>query len=797
MVRSLIYSSKERTDAKSILSVSNVTHTSCDVQWKNESSTTATFRVTHVTHGEASLSDGSLPTMSDFRVGGNTIRTVSLAGLGVDKAYDIRLYRLENDKILIQDTTEKGKYVLTVRTHPLLTNASTSSAAAIVKWRQRYPGSYRVLVSDTTPVPPDKPFQVIETTEPSGSGWYSASISSLTKNKRYYALIQASEATNLSGTKSYVDIGETTFVTSNTVDLMIDSYSATYADLSWDGTGAGDDEEDSTAEFSLTRWVEGSDGESWSSQTVIMDWAADTTKSFRATGLSPGTGYYFRLKRKGVDGISRTQSNRTIVTLTTTFGLADPTTTTRAKVEWSSIYEGAMYQVRYTPSGQTPIVIGGSSGLSITEALLKNLAPDTLYEIDLLVVENNSSHLIKSVTTRTQKNPEFSAASAGHTSILMNLDSQSDEPTQYYFRTDIAGSSGTFTVPNAQAVTRDIRELLPGTTYRITLYRYEYEQYVLQFGSVTYTTKSAPDVSTSISSTTAMLTWDTGYAGALYQIEVFRGALGGGGPSVGLYEDYTHVVLLSGLSMETVYHAVLSVKEPDKQDRLLVTELGDTQFETSAGATLHAVKILASSVELSWSLGEVKEDDGVAEFKIQKRKNPGGSYTDATQWIPHTVAGAKITGLEPGTSYNFALVRLGLDGKNSVQIIVEVTTKGSTLRVDSRTSTTVEVGWDSVYEGAQYKLVYTAEGGSPVAVDGSTGRMTATLTGMTPDTTYNIELFVIEDGGMVGTNTLTLSSLGTNSPVAVSNPTRSVVISGVFMGTIILVIMWLVMRRND
>ena len=750
MSRILVHSSNQRTDILSVLAFRNLVHTACEFVWKNPSEFTGIYRLRYIKANTQNFI--VTPNLSVRRLG---TKTHTLTGLKIGDRYQVRLERLEEGKWIHQSGKE-------ISTPKLVESVSTSSFASVVKWTGVTGATYRIQVFDTKPLVATKPIQQFEQDRIANSGSsYNAIFSGLKKDTVYHASIYTNEPTNSSGTKSFVLVKSLTFETSDTVNLELGSIFATYVDLSWDGTEAGNDEEDSTGEFGFLRW-ERINGR-WSNQTMIMNWTPDTTKSFRATGLKPGTDYVLRLVRRGVDLKSTFQSQHIITTATTDLGLTTPTASTRGQLSWEPMYEGAKYQIRYTGAGQTTKVVGGSAGFVNTSFRLTSLTPGTLYNIELRIVEDGIPHLVSTLQTTTDVSTSFSVLGSEFTSIKMSLDSPTADSTSYHFRTDIKGSSGVFVTSSTQTETRDVRELSPGTTYKITLFRFEHNQWVRQEGEVTETTKSPPEVISSIASGSALFRWDQVYDGAPYQLQVLDG-----GDSLGTYEgsnistgsDGKLFALVNGLSLGTRYTALLKVREINRQLNPFTTNLRDIGFTTSEGATLQVGTVLLSSVQLLWSLGDVKEEDGIAEFRIRQRKNPSGEFSDVTPWIPDSTTSTTITGLEPSTSYRFGLDRLGLDGQPKPQVLVDVVTLGDIeIRIEETNSTSLKVSWDEVYEGAQYVLVYTEEGGSPVTFAGGPIVQTgATLAGLRPETNYRLELYIIENDNLVGSSSMVLGT---------------------------------------
>ena len=391
----LVHSSNQSTDALAKIGVDNITHTSARFIWKNISSTSSHYRLVHKPWSSSSWVSNPSESVT---VSGSTSKTVYLTGLEANQSYNVRLERQENGSWVPQSH-------LVVRTHAVVTGESTSSTAAVIKWDSVYPSSvYRAQLYNSVPTPYIAPVRTLDASEVVLSdSSHVLVVSSLLKNQRYYAVIEANEEVDISGKKSFVPIKTVVFETSDLVDLTVSSPSGTFVDLSWDGTKAGDDEEDSVAQFQIDMWKR--IGTNWKYQELVMDWSPDSVKSLRVNNLDPGERYVFNLHREGVDGVKVRQSQQIIETPTTSIGLAGPTTTTRTKVEWPPMYSNARYQVRYVAQGKSPKVFGGDTGTTTNEALLTNLDPETEYTIELLVVENGSTHTVSTMTTKTQKSP--------------------------------------------------------------------------------------------------------------------------------------------------------------------------------------------------------------------------------------------------------------------------------------------------------------------------------------------------------------------------------------------------------
>lgn len=762
----LVHSSDQKTDKNTTPTLLSTTHTAGVFRWTNASSSTSVFRL-----GYKKSTSPTWLYSPDISVGGNATKTYTLTGWLPSSTYQVFLDRKENGIRVKQSSS--SPFWMTINTKAININTSTSSKAAVLTWNKSYTATYRIDVYDVSSSS-TSPVRTVENSSVTLSGsTYTTVMGALVQNKTYRAVFSANEAVNSSGSKQFVQVGQVDFDVSQTVSIQATDIKCSYVTLAWDGTLAGNDELDGIGEFKVTPYDHsiGSWGDS-------SGWLPDTTKTHTFTGLKTGNKYQFRLYRLGVDRSTVYQHLVVRSTLATDIELKSPTTATRAYVKWNPVYSGAQYVVKYRAPDVSEKTLGGS-GTSALEAKLTNLVADKAYTIDLYVVENNENHLVSTLETDTQIFPPQSVVLSRYTSILMSFDSPEDENTSYYYRTDIKGSSGGFSVSGTGTATRDVRELSPGVSYKITLYRLELGAWIIQKRGtdlpthITQSTLSAPGVSTSIGASTAMLMWNQGYAGGWYQVEIFNGSIGGGGSSVILYQDSEisgsssaagneRSVIIPSLPKDTEHHFVLSVKEPNRQGTDQIIELAKGDFRTSKGASMVINDIFASYVDLEWSPRDVQEEDGVAEFKILKMEIPTGSYTDATAWLPHTVTTQRISGLKPGTAYKFALLRKGLDGVGKTHAIINTSTKGipeTSLQIESVTSSTILAKWDAVYSGAQFLLTYSRLNETPTTV--GTGAMTQTeamITGLEPNTVYNISLYIIEGGSPVGVATSTLGA---------------------------------------
>lgn len=793
---SLVHSSNQRTDKLSTLEILDITHTACNTKWTNHSSVTSIFRVNYKKYTSTTWI-----TSPKINVGANSTIIYPITGCIPNETYKIYIDKEENGLRVKQSLS--STYWTNMTTKNIKINTSTSSKAAVLTWNKDYTATYQIKIYETAGSN-TVPIQTLEQSSVTLSGsTYSLVVKSLVQNKTYRALFNANEVYNTTGSKRFTEVGEIEFDTSSLVNIQVTNIKASSVLVTWDGTEAGNDESDGIAEFRYQYYSYAE--RSW---IEISSWLPDTTKTHVFTGLKPGGDFLFRLYRLGVDGSIKYQSDKRINTLTTTLELESATSSTRAVVKWGSMYSGAKYIVKYRASGVSEMTFGGSGTTSLLAKLI-NMVPNKTYTIDLYVVENNENHLVSSLDTDTLVYAPFSVADVGYTNVLMTLENLNDTDTSYYFNTAV-GSGGGFSVPGGNTTTRYVDGLSPGTTYNITLRQHEHGNWVLQKTPTgllyfSQSTLGVPNVSLSIGSSTVMLKWNQGYENATYEMEVFNNFIGQGGSSVIIYQDgqisgpgslagTERSVIVTSLAKGSKFHYVLRVKELNRSGAYVLKELTKADFTTSTGATLITENVFSTYSDMSWVPGEVLEEDGVAEFKLRHAEWPGGSYTDTTDWLPHTVTTTqRVSGLKPDQGYRFALIRKGLDGVGKTHAIVNITTKGSTLQAENMTSSTMLVRWAEPYVGATYKLTYSEKNGTPVTFGGgSTSQTEAVLTGLKPDTDYTLVLYVVEDGSSVG---IAMSALGSGSGRAITTNNSKAFMGLLSVAALVLAMLVIRMRK--
>ena len=723
------------TDAQAQMTLVSTGYTTAKLSFTNPSETSAQFRVQF----------GIAIVGPETTVEGGATAIIEATGLPVGGAPNLTLKRNEFDTWI-----DQGNVVSAPTKSIGDVSMSTSSAAAMISWPNTHAATYAIDTFNKTNLSQSLArYSTIPVVDGKNEISFQAS-----NTITYVAQILVLEG------GEYHLLKTVEFTPSDLANLSIDAIFATYAELSWDDGDVGQDEADGEAEFRLWRQIR--DGSTpW---VVLLSWTPDTTKTFTDTGLIPGVEYRYDLQRRGVDGATILQDKNYPFTKTTEITIGEIGSKTLG-FNWTSAYDGAEYTYK---------INGTEVNTSSLAAMVTGLSPDTDYTLEVFIREQGQTILMSSFTQKTDKSGFISLTLAKHTEVSYALHQFSSQtPSTFYVANEDESVRSNDFSTSMSITNMWLRGINPGSTHNLSLFRKENGAWVKQEAGeglvehITITTQDA-SVSTSVATTSAMLQWNEGYDGANYEVNLFYSAPSGSAvvpDEIIQNGDITNSsglrsAIITGLTMDTPYWATLTVTESNVSNVPEKILLQSFNFDTSAGATLITGEVKASSVFLEWQVGDVNEADGLAEFKLKKQEVSEGTWTDATNWLPHdTNSFANISGLKAGTAYKFELIRMGLDGSEVPQAVVSVSTKTSTLTIAGTASASIQATWTEIYPGASYLLMYTIENGSPETFGGGPiSETSALLEGLESSTKYVIELYVMEQGTAVGIATQKLGS---------------------------------------
>ena len=301
------------------------------------------------------------------------------------------------------------------------------------------------------------------------------------------------------------------------------------------------------------------------------------------------------------------------------------------------------------------------------------------------------------------------------------------------------GATGTYELSGLQA----------GSEGVLFLERFEVDTWIRQTSStsgVDYVQVTTLDtsVSMSVGSASASVSWNNpGVTGDyVYSLEIVNQ---NGVEFSSIITD--HSAIVPNLVQGDTYSMRLYVTEGSGQPTQIGKSSGVNgliEFSPSLSAQIQITDgPFASYISLDWT---ASASDSSAEYRVVTRDTSSGN--DDVLVEKSTSTSAIIADLIPGTSYIFVLQRLELDGTWADQSQTIISTPTTSISIGSVASKTVEVSWGSLYANAQYELLFNGTS-SGVTTDTS-----VILRDLDSDTSYTLELVVIEPNEAVGISKL-------------------------------------------
>ncbi len=377
-----------------------------------------------------------------------------------------------------------------------------------------------------------------------------------------------------------------------------------------------------------------------------------------------------------------------------------------------------------------------------------------------------TSVLVDSIVVTTDKFAELSQSNITYTTVDLSWLNVSSDTTTFRIVNEAgtAVSSETI-VPGSESGSASIVGLVQESTNKLYLERNEHGDWIRQTSSTSgldyvLTSMKKTSVSTSIGSSAAIVQWSQQHDTASYTLSVTDSSgntVTFPNSSVVTSNDQ-HAVTVPDLSNGSTYSVSLSVDEL-KSDGTSGVVIWSSSFSTSDSATFQVDETYASYASISWTGDGSNESDGIADFRVMGKKSSESTYAEYVASTPDTTNAAVITGLSPGTQYDLKLQRLGVTGSWNDQVQITLTTKTTAMSIQSIGSRSIAVEWPSIYTNAVYQLKYQAAGGIVQTYnDGDIQTVTAIIKSLSPNTEYGIELFVVEQGELVGVSKLALGS---------------------------------------
>ena len=386
---------------------------------------------------------------------------------------------------------------------------------------------------------------------------------------------------------------------------------------------------------------------------------------------------------------------------------------------------------------------------------------------------------LSSTTITTDPFAGLSLTGSGYTNVTVSWENVSSSSADFRIvNEDGSFESENVTVSGSGSGIYTVTGLQASSTEKYFLQRWEIDSWIQQTSSTSgldYVQSTTKDTSITIAvgSSSASVSWvDPGVTDVTYSLNVvnqdnveFPASISG------------NSAIVQDLNQGDVYQLSLFVQEGSGE----ITQVskssgvdGVIEFTPSVSAAIVVESgPFASYVELDWS----DSVDGTgASYRIVSRDTSSGS--DDVVIDSATITNATIADLTPGNSYIFVLQRLELDGSFQDQSQTLITTPSTSISIGSVGSSTLQVSWDQIYDGANFELLFNGES------SGVTQDTSVILRDLQPATSYDLQLTVVELNESVGLSKLgvtTNKSLVETLKLSVTLPILAVVIIVIIM----------------
>lgn len=375
----------------------------------------------------------------------------------------------------------------------------------------------------------------------------------------------------------------------------------------------------------------------------------------------------------------------------------------------------------------------------------------------------------KSVTTDA-----FAGLSLGdvtYSTVSLSWKNVSSSSAQFRIVDDASFESESVEVDGGSIGTQSVTGLEPGTSTKFYLQRYEVDTWIQQTSStsgIDYVISSNHDSSLTVvtGSSSASLSWSnpTNVSSPTYIVKYLES---GASTETNASVSGTQSVI-PDLDAGKSYVTRLYVQEGS-----VISLLDEVSFTTSSSVAMTISDgPFASYIDLDWT---DSVDSSGSNYRITNRTSGG----DDVLVDSSVTTSATIRDLIPGDTYVFVLQRLELDGSWEDQSQITTTTLSTSVGIGSVGSRTLEVSWGSLYEGADFELLYNGTS------SGRTSETGVIIRDLDANTAYTLELVVHELGEAVG-----LSTLGMTTNKSLTQRSLPVVIpAAIIIAVILLIIM--------
>ncbi|KYO22132.1 receptor-type tyrosine-protein phosphatase eta isoform A [Alligator mississippiensis] len=380
------------------------------------------------------------------------------------------------------------------------------------------------------------------------------------------------------------------------------------------------------------------------------------------------------------------------------------------------------------------------------QAVIMGLEPGTLYNFTIYppAPDNTTRGDGNSMSVYTKPSPVFDIQAIDISTDYVNLTWKNNDSDADNYTYMILGDSASF--PNItifqerQAV---ITGLKPGTLYNITIYPLAPDNATKGDGNSTIVyTKPSPVFAVQaihISTDQVNLTWKNNDAAAAkytYEIQFFKD----GNLTVWPEKPQIMGAVITGLEPGTLYNFTIYPLAPDNTTR---GDGNSTSVYTKPSPVfaVQAINISTDQVSLTWK----NNDAAAAKYTYEIQFFKDGNLTFWPE--KPQITGAVITGLEPGTLYNFTIYPLAPDNTtrgdgNSTSVYTEPSPVFDIQAIDISTDY-VNLTWKND-DSAADNYIYVIEifkHGTLFPSNKTFPKREAVITGLEPGTSYHFKVY--------------------------------------------------------
>ena len=485
------------------------------------------------------------------------------------------------------------------------------------------------------------------------------------------------------------------------------------------------------------------------------------------TGLTPGTKYYCRVCAAGVfwNNTWDSQWSTTKTATVPSLPLATPTglavsnvayasTYAKQTVTWNAVTNATSYKLEWkksTDSTWTAETVSGSTSMSFDSR-----ARNTTYDYRVTAIgngttyENSAASATVSLKTKQQLATPSALTCVSKTTTSLTFEWSPVTGTKTYALGYKLTSASSYTYILTESTSATITGLTANTAYNVLVQsreatdatNYDESAYSSALTATTLTPLSAPTglTSSSVTSSSATISWTAVTNASSYQITYTPS----GGTSTTV-TSATNSVALTNLSGATSYSVeVVAVgdgttyMDSSSSSALSFTTLQKLATPTGLKVTNDAVITTTAKQTITWNT--VANATG---YKLEYKQSTSTTWGSVTRTAPPVIFpnrtrnvsyDHRVTALGDGTTYEDSDTSSVVTKKTKRQL---ATPTG--LTCTNKTATSLTFSWNEVSGTKTYYLRYllpTASSHSYVYASSSP----ATITGLTPGTTYNIDI---------------------------------------------------------